>query len=126
MNRFKATVLLGCTASISLMMAGCGDDDDANGNGGINPQTPCEEMVYAICEAACECSEECAWSADAVSSSSSDFETCYNMELAWGTCDEVEMDFEACTASISQDQCVEGSFGLRLELEEPCWDLSGW
>jgi hypothetical protein len=125
MNRF-GLIFLSCFAvGISLTTAGCGDDDD-DASGGINPQTPCEEMVYAICEAACECSEDCAWSADAVSSSSSDLETCYNMELAWGTCDEVEMDFDACKASISQDQCVEGPLGLRLELEEPCWDLSGW
>jgi len=106
-----------------LLAAGCGDDD--GDNGGINPETPCEEMIYDICEAACQCSEECAWSADSVHSSSTDLETCYDMELAFGTCDGLEMDFEACSGSISQDECVEGSFGLDLVLGEECEGISG-
>lgn len=106
-----------------LAAPGCGDDDDDDD--GINPETPCEEMVYDICQAACECTEECAWSAGSVHSNSTDLKTCYDMEIAFGTCDGLEMDFEACSGSISQDQCVEGSFGLELALGEECEGLSG-
>ena len=121
----RNTLLLACSLVAMSTIHGCGDDD-GDGSGGINPETPCEQLIYDICEAACECSEDCAWSADSMSSSSSDFETCYEMELAFGTCDGLEMDFEACAATISQDNCVEGSFGMKLELDEACWGLSEW
>jgi hypothetical protein len=124
MSRIGKFVLALGAAGILAAAAGCGDDDDDGDGDGINPGTPCEEMIYDICQAACECTEDCAWSVGAVHASSTDLKTCYDMEIAFGTCDGLEMDFEACSGSISQDQCVEGSFGLELALGEECDGLS--
>jgi hypothetical protein len=120
MYRIGTVVLLSSTMSLFLALAGCGDDDDDNGVG-----TPCEQLINDICAAACECADDCAWSVSGMGSSSSDFDTCYDMEMSFGTCDGLEMDFDACSTSISQDLCVDGSFGPVLELEEVCDDLAG-
>jgi hypothetical protein len=118
----KCYYLLIVAMLFSFTIAGCNNDDES----GINPGTPCEEMIYDICEAACACADNCAWSAGTGLSSSSDFETCYEMEIQFGTCDDLTMDFDACSDQIPDGECADSTLGKRYELPASCEEISAF
>jgi hypothetical protein len=103
-------------AGLTVLFAGCGDEDGADG--------PCGQTATAFCDAACDCSSNCRirFESGSTQSFGNEVETSRDQCLSaiTGSCNDGTINAEACEADVAAAACVDTGGQSALELPASC------